>query len=71
MGDEPDYMKSGVRHILFPSILAGLTIFAIATIWNIREYGIIFACFGSSAFLVYVNPNQNRPPSITSLALTP
>lgn len=54
----PAYMRGRVRHILFPAILAGLTIFGIATVWDITLYGIIFACFGSSAFIVYVNPRS-------------
>jgi len=41
-------MKGKIRHVLFPAVLAGLTIFVIATIWDIKYYGIIFACFGSS-----------------------
>ncbi|MEA3254721.1 MAG: HPP family protein [Candidatus Altiarchaeota archaeon] len=60
MGDEPDYMAGKVRHIIFPAILAGLTIFIIATVWDIKLYGIIFACFGSSAFIVYVNPRSEQ-----------
>lgn len=58
MGDEPDYMTGKVRHIIFPAILAGLTIFVIATVWDIKLYGIIFACFGSSAFIVYASPKS-------------
>ncbi|HDN83077.1 MAG TPA: HPP family protein [Candidatus Altiarchaeales archaeon] len=53
-------VKRGLRNILFPSVLAGITIFAIATIWNLMEYGIIFACFGSSAFIIYVYPRSEQ-----------
>jgi CBS-domain-containing membrane protein len=49
-----------VRHILFPALLAGLTIFAIGMIWDIQHYGIIFASFGSSAFIVYINPKSEQ-----------
>ena len=49
-----------LRNVLFPSVLAGITIFAIATIWNLMEYGIIFACFGSSAFIIYVYPRSEQ-----------
>lgn len=61
MGESPEipvYMGGKTRHILFPAILAGLTIVLIATVWDITLYGIIFACFGSSAFIVYVNPRS-------------
>ena len=60
MGNLPIYMKGKIRHVLFPAVLAGLTIFVIATIWDIKYYGIIFACFGSSAFIIYVNPRSEQ-----------
>lgn len=56
----PRYMRGKVKHVLFPALLAGFTIFAMATIWSISEYGIIFASFGSSAFIVFVTPKSEQ-----------
>jgi CBS-domain-containing membrane protein len=56
----PRYMQGKVKHVLFPAVLAGLTVFAIGLIWNITHYGIIFASFGSSAFIVYVTPRNEQ-----------
>jgi|GEM_PF-1172623 len=56
----PRYMRGKVKHVLFPAVLAGFTIFAMATIWNISDYGIIFASFGSSAFVVFVTPKSKQ-----------
>ena len=56
----PRYMKGKIKHVLFPAVLAGFTIFAMATIWNISDYGIIFASFGSSAFIVFVIPKSEQ-----------
>ncbi len=50
----------GLKHILFPATLAGLTIFFMATVWDIFEHGIIFASFGSSAFIVYFHPDDEQ-----------
>ncbi len=49
-----------LRHVVFPSVLAGVSIIVIAYFWNITQYGIIFASFGSSAFLVYVTPKSKQ-----------
>ena len=57
-GDMPEYMRGKMKYVLFPSLLAFLTIVMIATLWDITLYGIIFACFGSSAFIIYVNPRS-------------
>ena len=46
--------------MVFPAILAGITIFLMATIWDIREHCIIFSSFGSSAFMIYTNPNARE-----------
>jgi len=58
--DVPAYLKGKSRQIIFPSILAGLSIFLMAIVWNITDYGIIFACFGSSTFIVYANPRSKQ-----------
>lgn len=60
MNNPEERSRANLRHLFFPALLAGLTIFTIATIWDIRKYGIIFACFGSSAFIVYVNPKSRE-----------
>lgn len=56
----PRYMRGKVRYALFPALLAALTIFAIGMIWHIKDYGIIFASFGSSAFIVYITPRDEQ-----------
>ncbi|OYT27793.1 MAG: hypothetical protein B6U97_00380 [Candidatus Altiarchaeales archaeon ex4484_96] len=48
------------RHVFFPAILAGLSISVIAYFWDITQYGILFASFGSSAFILYVTPNAKQ-----------
>ena len=55
--DSGDF-NSNLRHVLFPSILAGLSIAVMAYLWNMAHFGIIFASFGSSAFIVYVTPKS-------------
>lgn len=71
MDKEPNYLKGKIRHVLFPAVLAGFTIFAMATIWNMTEYGIIFACFGSSAFIVYVSPRSEQASMANILGAYP
>ncbi|HEX55338.1 MAG: hypothetical protein DRO90_02650 [Candidatus Altiarchaeales archaeon] len=56
----PDYLKGKRGYFIFPAILAGLTIFVMAIVWNISDYGIIFACFGSSTYIVYVTPRSKQ-----------
>ena len=42
------------------SLMAGLTIFFLALFWNIAEYGILFASFGSSAYLIFTKPKSTQ-----------
>ena len=58
--DESKGSGLNLRHVIFPSILAGFSITAIAYFWDITQYGIIFASFGSSAFIVYVYPKSEQ-----------
>ncbi|OYT53656.1 MAG: hypothetical protein B6U72_05175 [Candidatus Altiarchaeales archaeon ex4484_2] len=55
-----DKRELNLRHVFFPALLAGLSITVIAYFWDITRYGILFASFGSSAFILYVSPKAKQ-----------
>jgi CBS-domain-containing membrane protein len=51
-------MDGFLRHKLLPALLSGLTISILALFFNSVSFALVFASFGSSAFIIYAFPKS-------------